>query len=118
MGKSSFETFKDDEYRGDKLLDLIIIDILLENGLSRNEVGRVFSRFTTNQFLAEKIFPKIGINVHSNDLTVPVKESGKIKGNAVEEWIWRTFKEKGYFFVKNEIKNCIDETYSRSEGVG
>lgn len=101
--KSNFEIFKNREFLGDKLLDVVFSDILLEKGLTRNEVNIQLKSYTNNDFL-RTIYVKLNLEINPHDKTVDVS---KRKANAVEEYFWNFFLEKGYHCLKNKLTDLI-----------
>lgn len=98
-----FEQFKNREYLGDLLLELIVSDILLERGVKRNDVSIARRPFVTNLYL-ESIFRSMSLQLDPVDISY----GNKFMGNAVEEHLWTTFKEKGYEHTKAYFKAHMD----------
>lgn len=101
--KTEFEDFKDREFLGDKLLDVIMSDILLENGVDRNSTNRELSKYTNNKFL-ETLFDKLELELNPKDIST----SDKKKGNTVEEYLWKYFIKNGYLELKILLKKNIE----------
>lgn len=101
--RTNFEEFKRREFLGDKLLDLVISDILLSRGVSRNEVNRLLPKYTTTVFL-NSLFVSLKLSIHKDDLSDRVL---KKKANAVEEFLYKEFIENGYDYIFKLISNLI-----------
>lgn len=102
---TDFELFKNREFLGDKLLDLVVADILLSRGMSRNEVNRELPKYTSTKSLCS-MFKKLGISESPHDKT---NDPRKRKANAVEEYLFTQFLNNGYQSVKEAIKVVITE---------
>lgn len=101
--KTKFEKFKDREFLGDKLLDVVISDILIENDCDRNYTNQKLSSYTNNKSL-ETLFDKLELELNSKDIS----ESGKKKGNTVEEYLWKYFLDNGYLKLRILLKKNIE----------
>lgn len=100
---TNFEKFKNREFLGDKLLDVIVSDILISKGKSRNEVNRLLSSYTSTVFLCT-VFDKLGIVEHEHDKS---DRESKRKANAVEEYIFTEFIKNGYLQTRDLFSSII-----------
>lgn len=96
---TDFEEFKNREFLGDKLLNLVLSDVLLSRGMSRNEVNRELPK-RTNTLALCAMYKKLGITEHASDKT---QSPSKRKANAVEEYLFSEFTKNGYEHVKKLI---------------
>lgn len=108
MNSSENKKFKKREYLGDKLLIVIVTSILFDKNYSISTTSSQTSRFVRNSYLSD-IFDKAKIKLPSEKYNVHYDEI-KLKGNAVEEYIWNYFLENGFektkeWFVMNSDIN-------------
>ena len=105
--QTPFEKFKDDEFRGDRLLTLIVSDILLDKGVMRTDVLGVCAKFTSNEYLAT-VFDALGLEPHPCDKPPCIHwKPFKQKGNTVEHHFWRFFKKNGYIKTRNYFRPFV-----------
>lgn len=102
---TDFEQFKNREFLGDKFLNLVVADILLSRGMSRNEVNREIPKYTSTKALCS-MFKKIGITESPLDKT---EDPRKRKANAVEEYFFTQFLNNGYQILKEAVKVVLTE---------
>ena len=106
---SNHELFKNREFLGDKLLALVVSDILLEAGMYRPNIEPNLKHFISNKVLA-KIAKESGIAIHPHDKTyyfADHQDFDKRLANAFEEKLWLLFIEGNYDQVKAYLKNHI-----------
>lgn len=100
---SNFELFKNKELLGDKLVTLIITDILLEKGYERTTIQVIGPKLVTNHEL-KKIAISCGIKPHQDDLThTLLLDENKALANAVEYRVWEIFEVEGYKSAKEFV---------------
>lgn len=102
---TDFEKFKNREFLGDKLLDVIVSDILLSKGRTRNEVNRLLPSYTSTVFLCT-LFDKLDIMEHNHDKS---DRANKRKANAVEEYIFTFFIRNGYSHTRELFNSIITD---------
>ncbi len=100
---TEFEKFKNIEFLGDKLLNVIVSDLLIDKGYTRNEVNRKLPFYTSNEYLI-KVAVKIDLKENEKDLSF----SDKKIANAFEYYIFNFFKKEGY----DKVKKLISEIFS------
>lgn len=82
-------------------MDLIIADILLSRGMSRNEVNRELPKHTSTKALCE-MFKKLGESPHDK-----TTDPNKRKANAVEEYLFQYFLATDYKTTRQFIKEVL-----------
>jgi hypothetical protein len=109
MNRSEHKKFKKREFLGDRLLIVIVTSILFDKNYTISTTSSQTSRFVKNSYLSA-IFDKAKLQLPSERYTVYYDEI-KLKGNAVEEYIWNYFLENGFektkewFIINSDIND-------------
>lgn len=105
--QTPFERFKDAEFKGDKLLTLVVSDILLQKGVQRTDVLGICAKYTSNKHLAT-VFDALELKPHPDDSPPLIHwQPFKQKGNTVEHHFWRFFKKNGYAKTVNLFRPFV-----------
>lgn len=90
---SDYEEFKDKEFIGDKLLNVIISERLLKEKVSRCDLNRVLSKMTSTKNMVLK-GKKNNIKPNVRDISFDYRD--KKIANQIEFLVYEKWKNQGY----------------------
>lgn len=101
---NDFEDFKNKEFIGDKLLNVIISERLLKEGVSRNDLNVVLQKITSTKNMVYK-GKKNSIKPNPKDISFDYKD--KKIANQIEFLVYEKWKNEGYKSACNFVYELL-----------